>query len=172
MNDGLWSFAITCFLLLVVMMMIIMTKVIQSTCSPDLVRSAKNHSWRDTWVAQWLSICLWLRLWSRGPGIESHIRLPTGSLLVPLPMSLPLSLCLSWINKQNLKKKMTCVQVLAAAWVPVNALSPTTYSTSTMYFLGPSPGHWWYGNNWDTNLAPHGAYLEKESPKYVINSPQ
>ncbi|CAD7691591.1 unnamed protein product [Nyctereutes procyonoides] len=38
-----------------------MTKVIQFTCSPDLVRSAKNHSWRDTWVAQWLSICLWLR---------------------------------------------------------------------------------------------------------------
>ena len=49
-------------------------------------------------------VCLWLRAWSRGPGVESHIRLPTGSLLLPLPMSLPLSLCLSWINK-ILKKK-------------------------------------------------------------------
>ena len=35
----------------------------------------------------------------RGPGIESHIRLPEWSLLLPLPVSLPLSLCLSWINK-------------------------------------------------------------------------
>ena len=47
-----------------------------------------------TWVAQWLSICLLLRSWYQGPGIESHIRLPTGSLLLPLPMSLPLSVCL------------------------------------------------------------------------------
>ena len=28
------------------------------------------------------------------PGIESCIRLPMGSLLLPLPMSLPLSVCL------------------------------------------------------------------------------
>ena len=28
-----------------------------------------------------------------GARIESHIRLPTGSLLLPLPMSLPLSVC-------------------------------------------------------------------------------
>ena len=31
----------------------------------------------------------------RGSGIESHIRLLEGSLLLPLSMSLPLSLCLS-----------------------------------------------------------------------------
>ena len=135
-------------------------------------RSFLNMELWDTWKVQQLSTCLWPRAWSWSPGIQSHIGVPAWSLFLPLPVSLPLSLCLSWINKQNLKKKMTCVQVLAAAWVPVNALSPTTYSTSTMYFLGPSPGHWWYGNNWDTNLAPHGAYLEKESPKYVINSPQ
>ena len=30
-----------------------------------------------------------------GPGIEFHIRLPAGTLLLPLPMSLTLSLCLS-----------------------------------------------------------------------------
>ena len=30
-----------------------------------------------------------------GPGIESHIGLPTGSLLLPLPMSLPLSVGVS-----------------------------------------------------------------------------
>ena len=29
------------------------------------------------------------------PGIKSHIGLPTGSLLLPLPVSLRLSLCLS-----------------------------------------------------------------------------
>ena len=52
-------------------------------------------------MAQWLSICLWLRSWSQGLGIESHIR----SLLLCLLMSLPLSVCLSPINKQNLKKK-------------------------------------------------------------------
>ena len=57
--------------------------------------------------AQWLSVYLWLRLWSRGPGIKSHIELPTGSLLLPLPVSLPLSLCVSheWINKIFFKKK-------------------------------------------------------------------
>ena len=42
-----------------------------------------------TWVAQWLSICLWPS-WSRGPGIQSRIVLPAGSLLLPLAMSLPL----------------------------------------------------------------------------------
>ena len=49
---------------------------------------------RGTWVAQWLSGCLWLRSGSQGPGIESCIRLSAASLLLPLPMSLPLSLCL------------------------------------------------------------------------------
>ena len=36
-----------------------------------------------------------------GPEIESHIGLPAWSQLLPLPVSLPLSLslCLSWINK-------------------------------------------------------------------------
>ena len=37
--------------------------------------------------------------WSWGPRIEFHTGLPAGSLLLPLPMSLLLSLCLSWINK-------------------------------------------------------------------------
>ena len=39
--------------------------------------------WWGTWVAQWLSVCLWLKLWSWGPGIESHIGLPAGILLLP-----------------------------------------------------------------------------------------
>ena len=34
-------------------------------------------------------------LGSWGPGIESHVGLPAWSLLLPLPVSLPLSLCLS-----------------------------------------------------------------------------
>ena len=53
-----------------------------------------NRVLQDTWVAQWLSICLWLRFWSRGPGIEYRIRLPAWSLLLPLPVSLPLSMSL------------------------------------------------------------------------------
>ena len=55
--------------------------------------------YRDPWVAQWLSICLQLSSWSQDPGIESCIRLPEGSLLLPLPISLPLFVCLSWINQ-------------------------------------------------------------------------
>ena len=50
---------------------------------------------RDPWVAQRFSACLWPRVWSWSPGIESSIRLPAWSLLLPLPVSLPLSLCLS-----------------------------------------------------------------------------
>ena len=37
-----------------------------------------------------------------GPGIESCIGLPVRSLLLRLPVSLPLSLCLSLINKEQL----------------------------------------------------------------------
>ena len=62
--------------------------------------------YRDTWVAQRLSICLQLRAWSWSPGIKSHVRLPARSLLLPLPVCLPL--CLSWTNK-ILKKKKKCL---------------------------------------------------------------
>ena len=51
-----------------------------------------NHG--DAWVAQRLSICLWLRAWSPSPGIKSPIGLPAWSLLLPLPVSLPLSVSL------------------------------------------------------------------------------
>ena len=44
---------------------------------------------RGIWVAQWLSVCLQLRSWSKDLEIKSYIRLPAGSLLLPLPMSLP-----------------------------------------------------------------------------------
>ena len=59
----------------------------------------KREICTGTWVAQWLSICLRLWVWPRGPGIQSCMRFPAGSLVLPLPVSLPLSLCLSWINK-------------------------------------------------------------------------
>ena len=51
----------------------------------------------STWVAQWLSVCLQLR--SQSPEIESCIRLSTEILLLPLPVSLSLSLCV-FMNKQ------------------------------------------------------------------------
>ena len=57
----------------------------------------RHNNSRGAWVAQWLSVCLWLGLWSQGPENESHVGLPTGSLPLPLPVSLPF--CLSWINE-------------------------------------------------------------------------
>ena len=62
------------------------------------ILAIKKNPYRGTWVAQWWSICLWLRAWSQGPGIESYIRFPTGSLPL-LCLCLCLSLCVSWINK-------------------------------------------------------------------------
>ena len=64
------------------------------------IKSEKKKREREPGMAQ-LSICLRLRLWSQGPGIESRIGLSAGSLLLPLP----LSVCYSWINKSNLKKE-------------------------------------------------------------------
>ena len=46
----------------------------------------------DPWVAQWFGACLRPRVWSWRPRIESHVRLPAWSLLLPLPVSRPLSL--------------------------------------------------------------------------------
>ena len=44
-----------------------------------------------------------------GPGMESHIRLPAGSLHLPLPVSLPLSVSLmSKSIKSFFKKKAQC----------------------------------------------------------------
>ena len=51
------------------------------------------------WMAQWLSICPQLRSWSWGPGIQSCIGLLAWNLLLPLLVSLPLSVCLSRISK-------------------------------------------------------------------------
>ena len=70
-----------------------------STCreirhGPCSGRSLKIQWEQGTSVSQWFSACLWLKVWSQGPRIQSHIRLPAGSLLLPLPMSLPLSLSL------------------------------------------------------------------------------
>ena len=55
-------------------------------------------------------LCLWLRLWFWGPGIESHVGFPAWSLHLSLPVSLLLCVCvcLSWINEENLKKNTKC----------------------------------------------------------------
>ena len=52
------------------------------------LRSLQDSASSGTWVAQWLSGCLWLRSGSQGPGIKSCIRVSAASLLLPLPMSL------------------------------------------------------------------------------------
>lgn len=54
---------------------------------------------KGTWVYQWLSGHLWLRLRSQGFGIKSHLRLPSGSLPLPLPTYVSASLCVSLMNK-------------------------------------------------------------------------
>ena len=72
---------------------------------PGIPESLLKRCGQGTWVPQWLSICLWLRLWSRGPGTQSRNRIPVGSLLLPLPMSLPLSVSLKNRYMKNLKKK-------------------------------------------------------------------
>ena len=63
-----------------------------------------------TWVAQQLSVCLWLRSWPQGPGIQSHIGLLAGSLLLLLTY-VSASLAVSLMNKYNLflksKKRKT-----------------------------------------------------------------
>ena len=65
----------------------------------------------DPWVAQWFGACLWP--WS--PGIESRVGLLAWSLLLPLPVFLPLflSLCVSimggWIK--SLKKRIYCTRM-------------------------------------------------------------
>ena len=56
--------------------------------------SSLKYIYRDAWVAQQLSVCLWLGVRSRSSGIRSHIRLSAWSLLLPLPMSLPVSVSL------------------------------------------------------------------------------
>ena len=66
-------------------------------------RKVRKMETGDPWVAQRFGACLWPRARSWSPGIESHVRLPAWSLLLPPPVSLPLSLslslCLSKINK-------------------------------------------------------------------------
>ena len=49
--------------------------------------------------AQRFSTCLWPRARSWSLGIESCVGLPAWSLLLPLPVSLPLSLSVSIMNK-------------------------------------------------------------------------
>ena len=58
-----------------------------------------NENEGDPWVAQWFGACLWPRARSWRPGIESHIRLPAWSLILPLPITLPLCVSHEYINK-------------------------------------------------------------------------
>ena len=66
----------------------------------------KEYAW-DPWVAQQFSACLWPRVRSWRPGIESHIGLlmhgACFSLCLCLCLSFSLSVCVTIINK--IKKK-------------------------------------------------------------------
>ena len=86
---------------------------------------SKINQLRKAWVAQQLSICLQLSVWSCGPGIKSHIRLPMGNLLLPLPLHLSLPLCVCvcvcvWLIK-SLKKLFSSIS-------SIHSLSPLFFS--------------------------------------------
>ena len=104
----------------------------------------KRINFGDPWVAQQISGCL-LRpgAWSWSPGIESHIGLPEWSLLLPLPVSLPLSLslCLSWINKilKNNKKIKGSTFRRASVAQSFQCLSLHFSSGHDIWVLGSSP---------------------------------
>ena len=66
----------------------------KSTLLSGVGHCYNTHCAGDPWVAQRFSACLRPRAWSWSPRIKSRIRLPAWSLLLPLPMSLPLSLFL------------------------------------------------------------------------------
>ena len=68
------------------------TRTIVST-AVGYIKVVRKVNLGDPLVAQWFSASLQPRAWSWSPGIESHIRLLAGSLL--LSMSLPMSLCVS-----------------------------------------------------------------------------
>ena len=69
----------------------------------QIIHYIKKVKRQGAWVAQRLSVCLQLRAWSHGPGIEPHIRLPArrGACfsLSHSPCLCSLSLCLSLSNK-------------------------------------------------------------------------
>ena len=59
----------------------------------------QKYFFREAWVAQWLEHLPSAQGVILESPDESHIRLLAWSLLLPLPMSLPLSLCVSLMNK-------------------------------------------------------------------------
>ena len=59
----------------------------------------RNHLGTPGWLSGWRLPLAQVVIDTWGPGIESCIMLPAESLLLPLPMSLLLSLCISWVNK-------------------------------------------------------------------------
>ena len=65
----------------------------------EVTRGQNKQMCWDPWVAQRFSACLWPRARSWRLGIESHVGLPAWSLLLPLPVSLPLSLSLCAYHK-------------------------------------------------------------------------
>ena len=85
-------------------------------------------------MAQQFSACLWPRARSWSPGIESHVGLPAWSLLLPPPVSLPLSL--SIINKSILKKKGEYVKIhnkyppFALTWMELEGIMLSEVSQS------------------------------------------
>lgn len=73
-------------------------------------KEVKTKQKKDTegvpgWL-RWLGICLWLRSWLLGPGIETHIGFPAQQrACFPLPLCLSPPLILSKMKKEKKKKR-------------------------------------------------------------------
>ena len=86
--------------------------------------------------------------------MESHVRLPAGSLLLPLPMSPPLSVCLSLIKKNILRKRFTNV-----ATIVLGHDSPGVFP----FFPSESKKLLVFSINWTTRNALHKSIAVKNS---------
>ena len=105
----------------------------------------KINKYRDPWVAQRFSACLWPRARSWRPGIESHIGLPVHGACFSLCLCLCLSLSLcdyhkkkkNKINKYKRKKKAiwNFDKTVATDACPSNPQSQHTDRHDTYFIL-------------------------------------
>ena len=96
-------------------------KAITTNCEPSLAAlflvykiGPKEMAFRDPWLALWLSVCLGLRAWSRGPGS------PRGTCFSLCLCLCPPASCLSWSNKVFKKTRWLLklvIKLCSEVWV-------------------------------------------------------
>ena len=91
-----------------------------------------------TWVSQWLSVLPLAQVMILGPWDRVPHWTPTGSLLLPLSVSLPLCVCVSCINKIFFKKKNNILDQIIKVKPP--GLAKKKKNTKTVFYL-PTQNH-------------------------------